>query len=519
MTKLNKVSRAKVTREMIRQAAEKDLWTFARLVHPERLYGDLHKKCYRFLQKFDSPNALLLLPRGHLKSHMIAVYTAWRITIEPSLTTLYVSATSTLAEAQLYAIKNTMTNDIYRSYWPEMINLEEGQRERWTANEITVDHPKRKAEGVRDVTILAAGLTTNTTGHHADLILSDDVVVPRNAYTEEGRRLVAAAMSQMASILNTGGSIVGVGTRYHTRDQYSLWKDQTFEEYNDEGELTGVKPLWDILEEVVETNGTFIWPRASRDDGKAFGFNMQELARISGMYTDRTQFHAQYYNNPNDPESQRVKDSSFQYYERSFVKMINGSWYYKSKKLNLYTAMDFAYTLGKRSDYTAIIVIGIDNENNIYILDIERFKTDKISEYYDRIVRMHSQWEFRKLRAEITSAQSIIVGDLKDRFRKNGVMISIDTHSPTRHDGRKEERIAAILEPRYDNMSIWHFKGGHTPALEEELVQARPLHDDLKDCLAAVIETAVPPRGRSSELKERNQNVIYNTRFGGVSFR
>lgn len=195
------------------------------------------------------------------------------------------------------------------------------------------------------------------------------------------------------------------GTRYHPADQYALWKEQTMLIYNSDGEVEGEEPIWDVMERVVETNGRFLWPRQARDDGKMFGFDQRELARISAMYTDRTQFHAQYYNDPNDPESNRLDNSRFQYYEQSFVKQRGGNWYYKDKKLNVYAAIDFAYSLSLKADYSAIVVIGIDEDSNIYILDIDRFKTDKIAEYYDRIIRMHSKWEFRKLRAEVTAAQ------------------------------------------------------------------------------------------------------------------
>lgn len=517
------MARKKVTAksqwEEIKEAAEGDLWTFAQLTHPERLYGDVHKEVFRFLQYGESPNSLLLLPRAHMKSHCIAVWAAWHLTCHPDTSILYVSATSTLAEAQLYAIKNILLSDQYQFYWPEMVHPEEGKREKWSTGAIAVDHPLRKQEGVRDMSIVAAGLTTNTTGLHADVIIADDVVVPDNAYTEEGRRKVSAAMSQMASILNTGGMVKACGTRYHPADQYSIWKDQTMPVFDEDGEIVGEEPIWDILERVVEVNGQFIWPRGIREDGKAFGFDIRELARISAMYTDRTQFYAQYYNDPNDPESNRLSPDNFQYYDQRFLKQEGGSWYYKENKLNVYAGIDFAYTISAKADYTAIVVIGIDRESNIYVLDIDRFKTDKISDYYDRIISLHARWEFRKLRAEVTAAQSIIVNDLKDKIRANGTYLSIETHKPSRHQGSKEERIAAVVEPRYDALKVYHFKGGYTPALEEELLLARPKHDDLKDCLAAVIEIAVPPKGKASREGMTKSKVKFNSRFGGVSFR
>ena len=509
---------AKASVNEIRELAESDLLTFACLVNPERLYGEVHKEVFKFLQNSESPNDLLLLPRSHMKSHCIAVWCVWWITNHPETSILYVSATTTLAVAQLYAIKNILTSPTYTRYWPEMIHPDEGKREKWSEGAIAVDHPQRKVEGIRDMTVYAAGIGSSTTGLHCDVLVPDDVVVPDNAYTAEGRRKCAASMSQMASILNTGGIVKACGTRYHPADQYSIWKEQVVPLYNDNDEIEGEENIWNVMEKVVETDGVFLWPRTARGDGKLFGFNRKELARISAMYTDRTQFYAQYYNDPNDPESQRLTSERFQYYDKKFLNLTSGQWFYKQERMNVYAAIDFAYTMGAKSDYTAIVVIGVISSGEIFVLDIDRFKTDKISEYYDHIMIMYQKWEFSKLRAEVTAAQSIIVRDLKDRMRQNGASIRVDEHKPTRHQGSKEERIAAVLEPRYENLSIWHYKGGYIPVLEEELVLARPKHDDVKDCLAAAVEIAVVPRNRSNRERKK-PTAQFNSRFGGTSFR
>ena len=499
----------------IRQAAEDDLLYFAQLVNPLRMYGDIHEEVFKWLSSEDpTVNQLLLLARGHQKSHCMAVWCAWYLTKYPEATILYISATADLAEQQLVAIKLILDSDIYRTFWPEMLDPEEGRRERWSSTKICVDHPKRKLEGVRDPSIRIAGLTTNTCGLHADVIVGDDVVVPDNAYTEDGRRKVASAMSQMSSIKNAGGMIKCCGTTYHPRDIYSVWRDQKVYIVSDDGEIEGEKDLWSILERAVEKDGVFSWPRTHRSDGKSFGFSHQILAQIKAEYIDRVQFHAQYYLDPNDPESERISRDSFQYYNQKFIQQEGGRWGYNGKPLNVYAHIDFAFSLRDTADYTAIVVIGIDADGHIYVLDIDRFRTDKISDYYEHVLQLYTRWEFRKLRAEVTVAQAIIVRDLKDRFTKEGLSLAIDEFRPNRSMGSKEERMSAVLEPRYDNKAVWHFKGGYTPMLEEELVLARPPHDDLKDALACAIEIAIPPRSRKESRVKKN-NVIFHSRFGG----
>lgn len=499
--------------EELRELCKKDLFTFAQVIQPLRVYGQVHKDMCEFLTKPDAKDdQLCLIPRAHMKSHIIAVWCAWKIYNNPETTILYVSATASLAESQLYAIKTMIDSPEFKLLSPEMIKEDEGKRQKWSSTQIMVDHPIRIAEGVRDPTIEAVGLSSNMTGKHADIMVYDDVVVPDNAYTEDGRTKVAAALSQCESIKNPGGISKAVGTRYHAKDQYSIWLSQMVEVFDDDDNVIGEEPVWEVMERVVEENGIFTWPRERRADGKAFGFDLRTLAKIKTKYTDRTQFYAQYYNDPNDPENQRIDYESFQYYDKSFLRNERGDWYFKDKRLNVYAAVDFAFTIGKTSDYTAIVVIGISSDGDIYVLDIDRFQTDRISVYFKHIARMHSQWGFRKLRAEVVSAQAIIIRDLKDYIKREGMSIAIDEYNPRTN---KEERIAATLEPRYDNKQIWHFKGGYTPVLEEEVVQPRPTNDDVKDALASAIDIAVKPMAKKDKV-DMNMMIRFNSRFGGV---
>ena len=499
----------------IRDMAETDLKVFARLLNPQRLYGQIHDDVMDWLM-LDEPNQLLLLPRAHQKSHLMALWTTWWITKHPEVAVIYISATSTLAEAQLYAIKAMLDSPIYKRFWPDMTNPDEGRRERWNVSEIMVDHPKRKAEGIRDATIKTVGLTATSTGLHADVIVYDDVVVPENAYTEENRRKVAGVLSQFASIRNAGGITKAAGTRYHPKDQYSTFKKQEVTLYDDKGNPVGRKPRWSIYEKTVETEGEFLWPRQYRSDGKWFGFNDSTLSEIKSEYEDKTQFYAQYYNSPEDPEGAKLKQNDIQYYNKSQLVYQEDGWFYGEDKLSVFAAIDFAWSLNQKADYTTIAVVGVNYDNKVFILDIIRFKTDNMVVYFDNIVAAHNKWGFNKLRAEVVVAQEAIVKELKRSYiDKYGLRIVIDEYRPSRREGTKEERIDSILLPKYAAKSIFHYRGGNNQVLEEELLMTHPPHDDCKDALAAAIDVAVPPyRSRTKHFDKKKANII-TTRYGG----
>jgi hypothetical protein len=140
-----------------------------------------------------------------------------------------------------------------------------------------------------------------------------------------------------------------------------------------------------------------------------------------------------------------------------------------------------------------------------------------MSVYYDHILSAFSKWGFRKIRAEVSVAQKVIVDSLRtDYIKRNGIPLSIDEYRPTRAEGAKEERINAILEPRYSNMNIWHYKGGNCQSLEEELIMARPPHDDIKDALANAISIAKAPIRTYMMEQKKVTNIKYHPRFGGV---
>ncbi len=194
----------------------------------------------------------------------------------------------------------------------------------------------------------------------------------------------------------------------------------------------------------------------------------------------------------------------------------NGFWFYKENKLNVYAAVDFAFSLSKKADYTAIVVVGVDAENNVYVLDIDRFRTDRISEYFEHIFHLVGKWSFRKMRAEVTVAQQAIVKQLKELVKQHGLSLSIDEYRPNKHQGNKEERIASTLEPRYDNLQMWHYRGGNIQTLEEELMSRNPPHDDIKDALASAVDIAVKP-SRTINRSKKSNIVWANSRFRGAS--
>lgn len=163
--------------------------------------------------------------------------------------------------------------------------------------------------------------------------------------------------------------------------------------------------------------------------------------------------------------------------------------------------------------------MGVDGNQNYYVLDIDRFKTDKPSKVYEGILKAFERWGFRKIKCEVTGAQSMMIEDFKDNYiRKLGISLSVEEFKPTRHLGSKEERILSTLEPKYNNKQMWHPIGsGNVQLLEEELQYTNPPHDDIKDALASAVDFANPPTNFYRQNINKAPEFEFHKRWGGVS--
>ena len=507
-------------KQAIKELAESNLISFIRLIHPQRVLGDVHIELCNWWQREEAKShQLVLLPRDHQKSALMAYRVAWMITRNPAIRVLYISSTSNLATKQLKFIKDILTSPVYKRFWPEMINENESAREKWTTEEISVDHPLRKQETIRDPTVFTAGLTTAITGLHCDIAVLDDVVVDDTAYSAEGRAKVRDQISYLASILGTEGQLWAVGTRYHPLDLYNDMDNMEYDQFDDDGNIIRTERLYEIFERKVEDRGdgtgTFLWPRVKREDGKWFGFNRDILAKKKAQYTDLTRFRSQYYNDPNDTDSAPIKTGMFQYYNRSLLTQGNGHWYFKDKRINIAAAMDFAHSIKREADYTTIAVVGVDSANNYYILDLVRFKTNQISDYFNKLLASHTKWGFRKIRMETTVAQNTIIESLKkDYIVPHGLALAVESITPRKD---KIERIDGILQPKYANQQMWHYHGGNCQIYEEELILQHPPHDDLKDAVANAIEMLIPPARSMNHEHRIKVDMSKLSRFGGVN--
>lgn len=503
--------------KQIQQLALENFNAYISLVAPYLQLGDCHREMADVLSDERDTHVLILYPRAHLKSKMMALYAAWRVTVDPALTILYASATATLAQAQLFDIKRLLDNPTSAKYFPELLQGKtDGMREKWSQESINLEHPLRKKKGIRDNTIATAGAGKNITGLHFDMLILDDITAPDtdvDPWTQSGRRKCETWASLAASILNAGGQIKAVGTRYHPKDIYGSLKSINVPVMDENLNVINEVPMYRVMENVVETDGEFLWPRRQASDGKFYGFDPEQLAKIKSQYIDQSQFFAQYYNDPSDPENKKIDSDNFQYFDKGNLQCIANTWFISGKKLEIYAAMDIAASIAKTADYTTLVVVGVDEDGYRYVLDIQRYKTDQISKMTEMLFSAYAKWRFKVFRIETNSSQGLVAKQLQKDLRAKNAIFKWDMQHSKKE---KHMRIMSILEPMYAQKMIWHYKGGNTEFLEDELIATKTAHDDVSDALAACMEV-VPMKLVARRRKSKDSKVIYNKRFGGVA--
>lgn len=448
---------------------------------------------------------------------MASFYAAWRIVRDPSITIIYGSATAEKAQEMLRFIKIILASKIHQKYFPNLINKEEGKRKLWNNDALIVDHPAREEHGVVDSTVMTCGLTKTIVGKHCDLLINDDIQVVNNN-TSKGRDDVKRWFSGAASVMSANSECLTVGTRYHPNDLYDLLLNMEVEpEYDANGNpLDEPAPMFLVHMANVEEDGEFLWPRMQDEKGKWYGFNWKILNQKKALYDHNiVDFYAQYYNNPNDSSISPIGRDLFQYYDKQDLRYHSSTWYIGQTPLAVYAAIDPAFTITDKADYTAICIGGVDARGNRYLLHVERYKTDRPSFTYDRILELYGQYGFKELRIEANGAQRALGQAMGEYLRSKGVRIPIDLFSPPATEGGKDMRILNGLEPYYRGQAVYHYKGGNVQLLEEELTSLNPKNDDMKDAWFMVNDMMKPMLVKRNQ-RSMNNVIHYHPRFGGV---
>jgi len=372
---------------------------------PNEFHGELCKHVAKKLNR----KVLVLEPRGSLKSSCITIgYTLRCIVRNPNVRVLICSEEFLTAKKFLAEIKGHMEkNETFRSLFGNLVGTT-----KWAETEIIVN---TRTQEKKEPTVTCAGLDVTKVGLHYDVIIIDDPHSEKNISTAEQIEKVKKWYKLLLSLLDPGGKLIVIGTRWHYGDLFGWLIDQ--ERAREEASMP---PRLLILKKKA-FNGSI----ADLREGKYQESDFLWSKRLSPEFLMDTLidqgpyiFSCQYLNEPVDDESAVFKKSWLRFYGDEVP-----------KGLKIYAAVDpMIDETGK--DFGVIATVGIDQDWKSNILEIRRGKWDE-NDTIDQIFRCYQKWRHIKIGFESTAWQLSYYKFMKAEMARRGMKIPVSELKPS----------------------------------------------------------------------------------------
>lgn len=447
--------------------------------------GNFHRELCDFVDANPTRQKLILVPRGHLKSTLVTIgkVLQW-IAEDPSVRILIANATYSMAVAFLNVIKRHLENnqEFMQIFGPIAANPE-----KWSENAITLRSAKNIG-GDKESTVFCYGTGGNLVSQHYDKIILDDVVNEDTVNTKEQIEKTIQFYRACQPLLEKNGELIIIGTRYREDDLYGWIMDKengVIQDFDVFERRAIYDELWDQSKGIY-VKGRLLWP-------EKYGLKeISEKRRKMGPY----EFSANYLNVPVQPDSADFKCEWFKYYDPTDLRGVD---------LNKYLLIDPAISQEKEADYTAMVVVGVDMNNNIYVLDIlkERMTPNDI---INEIFRMNERWHPQTIGLEEVAFQRALRYTIQKEMQLRKKYLNITELKPRARN--KDQRIKG-MQPQYANGKVLHNRDlVFNIYLEDELLRfPRGKHDDIIDALSYCLDLIHPPVRRVDA--QRKHKYLY----------
>ena len=186
-------------------------------------------------------------------------------------------------------------------------------------------------------------------------------------------------------------------------------------------------------------------------------------------------------------------------------------------RLTYYTAVDFAITERESSDYTVIATVGIDEDNKMYVVDIDRGRWDG-KEIIDKMMDKQLRYEPELYTVEAGAIQKALGPFLKEEMLRTGVFLNLKEMTPVKD---KQTRARSIQARLRQGTVFFNTRADWYPDLEQEMVRfPRDKHDDMVDALAWIGLTLnnIVPGKTKQEHKDELEDEYWDEMEGDEPF-
>jgi predicted phage terminase large subunit-like protein len=378
-----------------RTLARRKLVHFIRRFRPKYQVGWVHEDICRRLERFMddvanglSPRLLLMMPPRAGKSEIGSRhFVPFALGHHPDWEIIAASHTGALTMSFSRYIRDLMRDPSYHSLFPGA----------------TLDPKSQSVENwnlLQGGGYLAAGVGTGITGRGAHILLLDDLVKDIEAADSQLQRdgtwewYASTAYTRLAP----GAGVLGIMTWWNEDDWAGRIQQVMAAGEGDQFEIVRYPAINDLGDEYLLEDDTIVQihpddivpenARMTRPMGTAIHpdrYTTEAMLRIKRNMVASGQkrlWDSLYQQNPTPDEGIYFSKAMFREYAHTPSRL----------NVRIYQAWDFAITTGQASDYTVGVTLLHDEHDNIYVLDVTRFRSGDGEDIVHTIIQYAQDW-------------------------------------------------------------------------------------------------------------------------------
>ncbi len=421
-------------------------------------------------QRGEIKRLIINMPPRFLKSITVSVaWPAWILGHNPGEQVMGASYSKELAMTHSVNCRNVIESDWYRALFPNTVLAPD-------------QNTKNKFKTTQGGCRYAVGVGGTITGEGGNFIVMDDLVSAGDSNSRVTRESANNWIGQTAhNRLNDkhNGVLVLVMQRLHQNDATGFlleqggWELLKIPVVADEDKTYSIGSFSKTVKE-----GDILHPKFMNADA------IEREKRAAGTY----HFAGQFLQSPNPTGGGEFRLEWIQHYRTKL----------QSHSFNVYILVDPANSKKKTSDYTAMFVVGLGADQNIYILDLIRDRLN-LRERQEALFRLHQKHKPKYVLYEQYGLNTDIDA-MNEAMNYNNYRFTI---VPVGGKLNKEDRIRRLIPYFADNRiyfpeTLWKTNtDGAVVDLVDEFINheylAFPvsLHDDALDALSRLLDATL----------------------------
>jgi len=420
-----------------------------------------HRALAKVLEKVEKghiPRLIVSMPPRHGKSELVSRrFVPWVQGRDPYRNVIFATYNEDFAKDFGADVRNIMTLPQYKHVFPNF-GLRKGGAS------------KSRIQTTSGGMSVFVGRGGSITGRGGDFVILDDPIkdsLEANSPTLREQLWQWFTQVLMTRLMTASASIVIVQTRWHEDDLIGRLTDPTNPHYSPEEaakwKIINLPALAEDEDPLGRKPGELLWP-------ERFDMEFMEAQRR----LDPRGFSALYQGRPTAEDGDLFRRENIKYFNRKDV----------PDDMRIYAASDHAVGVDKtRNDATCLLIVGVDRNDDIYLLDCwwEKRTTDKV---VDAMLELMRKWKPLIWWAEKGHISKAIGPFLRKRMGEEKVYCRIEEVTPVANKVQRAQSILgrmAMNKVLFPRQSVWTQK-----ATDELLKFPNGRNDDFVDTLAWV---------------------------------